>query len=521
MLPADLNAQFDAALMADTPLAAVSRAAGDWPHQPAIGDKRRTLSFGELRAAILGLAATLAGRGVRQGDRVIIAAENTVACVGLLYAVQVLGAWPAIMNPRIARGEAAALRACCAPRLVVFAVDDAPAALELSAADSVDRVVSAHVGSLLFSPTLEAKAEPVAAACTDRVALLVFTSGTLGTPKAVMLSHAALANLGRVLAESRRTAAGDVVQGIAPLSHIMGVSNLMSAMHAGATLQLMPRLEMAELAAGIAGGAITHLSFVPTVYAKLVDHLETHAIALTGSRLCYISCGGAPLDPALKRRVERVFGLRLVNGYGLTECAPGLRTRPDVDLPSDCVGWPERGVEVRIEGADDAEGIGELWLRSATMMLGYYGDEAQTAAVLRPGGWLATGDLARHCADGSIAVVGRRKEMIIRSGFNVYPAEVEAALNEIPQVLQCGVVGAKAAVGEEEIVAFIQLRSGAALDASQVHVALRDKVAPYKRPTRIVFVAALPLGPTGKILKTRLVRMAEEQRGRGLTADRP
>jgi long-chain acyl-CoA synthetase len=506
---AGLAARFEAAAHTDDrPLAAVARGSAHRPHQPALIDSRKSLSFARLRAVILELAAILQQRGVGPGDRVMIAAENTMACVALLYAVQLLSAWPAILNPRSARAEVAALRDCCAPRLTVFAVDDAPAALELSKETGVDRWDHADVGTLVFEPTAQSRPEPAYVAAAEQVGLLIFTSGTLGLPKAVMLSHAALAAMGRVLAESRMTSAGDVIQGVAPLSHIMGMANLMSAMHAGAALKLMPRLELAELSAGIAKGDLTHLSFVPTVYTRLVDHIESRGIDLSASKLRYISCGGAPLDPSLKQRIERLFRLRLVNGYGMTECAPAFRTRPDRDAGADCIGWPERGVEECIVNADsDAQGIGELWLRSATMMMGYYNDEAQTAAALRPGGWLATGDLARRLPDGSVAIVGRQKEMIIRSGFNVYPAEVEAALNAIPQILQCGVVGVKAREGEE-IVAFVQLREGMTLGAQAVSVALRERVAPYKVPTRIVFVDALPLGQTGKIWKARLQQMA-------------
>jgi long-chain acyl-CoA synthetase len=234
---------------------------------------------------------------------------------------------------------------------------------------------------------------------------------------------------------------------------------------------------------------------------------------LSASKLRYISCGGAPLDPSLKHKIEGLFRLRLVNGYGMTECAPAFRTRPDRDAAADCIGWPEQGVEECIANADASpQGVGELWLRSSTMMMGYYNDEAQTAAALRPGGWLATGDLARRLPDGSVAIVGRQKEMIIRSGFNVYPAEVEAALNAIPQILQCGVVGLKAVDGEE-VVAFVQLRSGTTLGVAAIKDALRERIAPYKIPTRIIILDALPLGRTGKIWKARLQEIASSLPG--------
>jgi long-chain acyl-CoA synthetase len=274
----------------------------------------------------------------------------------------------------------------------------------------------------------------------------------------------------------------------------------MAALAAGATLQLMPRLDVGALVRAIAAGEITHLSLVPTAYQRLCDYLESREASVQPSGLPYISAGGAPLDPTLKQRVERLLGLRLVNGYGMTECAPGSRTRPDRDAPANCIGWPEAGVEMRVDGDD----TGELLLRSATRMIGYFGAPGETAAMLRPDGWLATGDLARRLPDGSFELVGRKKEMIIRSGFNVYPAEVEAVLNSLPAVSQSAVLGRRLDDSNEEVVAFVRLHDPGSTDAATIAREAGKSLAPYKRPSRIVLVDEFPLGPTGKILKHRL-----------------
>jgi acyl-CoA synthetase (AMP-forming)/AMP-acid ligase II len=306
---------------------------------------------------------------------------------------------------------------------------------------------------------------------------------------------------------------------MAPLSHIMGIANLMVTLWAGATLALMGRLDLKELVDALASGERTHLSAVPTVYARLCEYITANHIDLSRHRVRYLSAGGAPLDAGVKARVEELFGVRLVNGYGMTECAPGCRSRADVDTPAESIGWPEEGVEARIvkqdatpaatEAADvAAEETGELWLRSPSSMLGYYRDPAATAAALRPGGWLATGDLARWRPDGSIALVGRCKEMIIRAGFNVYPAEVEAAINRQPGVLQSGVVGRKRADGDEEVVAFVQPRVDASLEVATLRAGLRAQLAPYKVPAQIVVVEQLPLGSSGKIHKAVLMEQA-------------
>lgn len=496
----------------DQPLADLWRWAREAPDRTAIAGVTRALTYSQLQSAVVETAEELQKRDVRSGDRVLIVAENNVTCVVLLFAAQLLEAWPAVVNARVALGEFVAMRACATPRLAIFAVEDAPAALVLAKSLQQGSCEYIPAGEVIFGYTASAaETKAVNSLVAEQVGLLIFTSGTLGAPKAVMLSLAALLNLGTVLAASRQTAAGAIVHGAAPLSHIMGMSNLLAAIHAGATLQLMPRLNVEEVAAGIARGLLTHLSFVPMVYTKLVEYIETHGMDVSRNELCYISCGGAPLDPVLKRKVEALLGLRLVNGYGLTECAPGLRTRPDRDAAAECIGWPEAGVEARLVGMDGSDAaVGELWLRSPTMMMGYYGDPAQTAEALRPGGWLATGDLARTMEDGSIAIVGRRKEMIIRSGFNVYPVEVEAALNAIAPVLQSGVVGLRTSDGNEEVVAFVQFREGQQLSPQQIQHHLRDSLAAYKCPGRIVILDALPIGPTGKIWKARLAEMAAQ-----------
>lgn len=489
------------------------------PRAPALRDASCALDYSMLAEAIEQITGLLLERGVVAGDRVLIVAENNAAAVASLFASQMLGAWPAVVNARLPAVEMAALRALVEPRLVVFAVADSPASAEHAAREGVVITEGLLAGPIaLTSASPNAAAEPEPEPTTDHeqnaVGLLIFTSGTTGQPKAVMHGHRGLLNLGRILSRSRKISAGDCYNGAAPLAHIMGVANLMSVLAVGASLNLMPRLELPQLAASIAEGQISHLSFVPTVYSRLLDYFEAESIDLSGHRLTYISCGGAPLDGTLQRRVESLFGLPLVNGYGMTECAPGTRTPADRFSEPGSIGHPEEGVEARIvdrDGVDVTDGtIGELWIRTPGAMLGYYRNPGETAATVRPGGWIATGDLARRLDNDELAIVGRRKEMIVRSGFNVYPAEVEAALNSLPEVAASGVVGRSLGNGDEEVVAFVELRPGHSLDAAGIDNALRSLIAAYKRPARTHFVAHLPLGPTGKIWKSKLTLLASE-----------
>jgi acyl-CoA synthetase (AMP-forming)/AMP-acid ligase II len=203
----------------------------------------------------------------------------------------------------------------------------------------------------------------------------------------------------------------------------------------------------------------------------------------------------------------------LHNGYGLSEAAPTVsQTRLDAPRADTSVGLPIPGVEVRVVGRDGEDmptgAAGELWVRGPNLMRGYYRDPDATAAALRPRGWLNTGDMARREADGALFIVGRTKELIIRSGFNVYPLEVETVLNAHPCVTQSAVVGRLVADGNEEVVAFVQPDPRRTPSEDELRTWAAARLAPYKRPARIVLMDALPAAANGKVLKHVLKQYA-------------
>ena len=248
------------------------------------------------------------------------------------------------------------------------------------------------------------------------------------------------------------------------------------------------------------------------MFQRIREHCALEGIArLDLPDLKLISASGAPLDLALKEGIERLFGLTLHNGYGITECSPTIAmTGNDRPRRDESVGEPIPGVELRLLGPDRrpvAPGeVGEIHIRGPGLMQGYYRAPELTAAAIDAEGWFNTGDLAR-LEDGALWIVGRSKELIIRSGFNVYPPEVEAVLNAIPTSRVSAVVGA-AVPGNEEVVAFVQLRPGAAASAQDLAAFAAGRLAPYKRPAEIVLLDALPTNPTGKILKQQLAQQA-------------
>jgi acyl-CoA synthetase (AMP-forming)/AMP-acid ligase II len=300
------------------------------------------------------------------------------------------------------------------------------------------------------------------------------------------------------------------VYGVLPLSHVYGLSSLlMATLLGGATLQLVPRFAPADLAQALSQQGITILHGAPAMYSKLFEWSAANRMALSAPQLRVAQSGGAPLTLPVKEEFEKTFGVVLQNGYGMSEASPSIcQTRLEAPRADCSVGPAIPGIQIRLHGAEqDPEGIGELWVRGPNVMKGYYRAPELTAQTVTPDGWLRTGDLARMDPDGAIFIVGRSKELIIRSGFNVYPIEVEQVLNGYPQVVQSAVVG-RSVPGNEEVVAFIEPVKGAAIDLAALRAYLKERLSPYKMPSEIVVLDALPAAATGKILKKELQQLA-------------
>jgi acyl-CoA synthetase (AMP-forming)/AMP-acid ligase II len=252
------------------------------------------------------------------------------------------------------------------------------------------------------------------------------------------------------------------------------------------------------------------------MYGMLAEYAARKQMApVAAPALRLISAAGAPLDAATKTAAEDLFRQTLHNGYGITECSPTVTlTSPAHPRRDLSVGATLAGIETRLvetSGRDAAPGgIGELWVRGPGVMRGYYHAPAETAEVITPDGWFRTGDLAR-VEDGNLFIVGRSKEMVIRFGFNVYPAEIEGVLNAHPAVARSAVVPATRD-GSEDLIAFVELRAAASSTVAELADHSAAGLAPYKRPSEFVIVESLPLSPAGKILKSALADIAKERR---------
>jgi long-chain acyl-CoA synthetase len=479
------------------------------PDNVALVEDGDRLTYRQFDRAVTGTAEALREFGIRAGDRVLIVSENCISLACLLFATSRLDAWAIVANPRLSPRELDQIREHSGARRAFFTTDVSE---EASAHASRLGASVGDVGPLFgvgFSALNEETiAEPVEADGAKQVAVLIYTSGTTGTPKGVMLTHRNLMFSARTTGLFRNMTAVDNQYCVLPISHIVGISLLIMTLMVGARVRLVVKYSPAALVKAMAEEGITLLNGVPATYQRLLEYKATAGLPkLDRGALRLIGVAGAPLDPDLKARVEKELGLPLSNGFGITECSPGISgVRSDAPRHDNAVGRLLPGVEARIvarDGAIVANGeIGELHVRGPNVMRGYYRAPDLTAKAIDRDGWFRTGDLARFEED-VLFIVGRTKEMIIRSGFNVYPAEIEAVISTHPAVVQCAVVG-RQVPGNEEVVAFVQLLKSSDATAADVMAHIAPQLTSYKRPSEIILMDALPATSTGKLLKHKL-----------------
>ena len=479
------------------------------PDHPALLHEGQSFDYAALDAAVSETAERLETRGLRPGDRLFIVGENTPATVMLVLAGNRAGGVVSVVNARMADSEIRTLHDFADPRIAAFACDGSAAATAHAQALGAE-----GDGPIRLGQTRDSLPEPRGQDPRRDTALIMFTSGTTGRPKGVMLSNACLLDQAKSQCMARALTPADTLYAVSPLSHNIGlVGNVLAAFAAGCRTVLPIRHDAGYLARMLAEGEITVIVGVPQLYAGLVEHAVREGMSFDGARLRVAGSGGAPLDPALKERVRGLLGVNLSNGYGATEFVPVSRTPLhllDRELAANVVGVPSEGVELRIvdaDGTDRPEGeAGEIWVRGPFMMQGYFRNAEATDEVMRPGGWLATGDIGEF-RDGLLSIVGRQKEIIIRSGCNVYPTDVEAALSTHPDVSAVAVVG-RPVQGNEEIVAYVTALPGRSLDPQALRDFVRPVLTAYKIPSEIVVLDVMPVGPTGKILKAALKNRA-------------
>lgn len=481
------------------------------PDAIALSEVERVLTYQELERVIQTTGQWLVQRGVRPGDRVMLLGENSIALAVLILAIGDIDAWPLVVNARISEREVDAIRAHSGSRLVIATISVSPDAGRHAQRMHATFHEIQGIGNIAATAADTAvTAELAHADGAAQVGAMIYTSGTTGTPKGVMLSHHSVMFTALVGGVMRGFGPDDRIYGVLPMSHIVGFSSvLIGTLMFGARLELVPRFDAKATLDALSHDGITRFQGVPTMYLRLLE--ASAGAAVTCPALRGIGVAGAPLDLSLKKAVETAFRLPLQNGYGITECAPTIAfTRIDDPRDDTTVGLPIPGIEVRLKAAGGElaapSEVGELHVRGPNVMLGYYKAPDMTAQAVDSEGWFNTGDLARF--EGPyLHIVGRTKELIIRSGFNVYPPEVEAVLATHPAVANCAVVG-RPVPGNEEVVAFVQLKPGANATPEEIVQFAAQHLAPYKRPIEVVIKTSLPATPAGKILKHQLAKEA-------------
>jgi acyl-CoA synthetase (AMP-forming)/AMP-acid ligase II len=489
--------------------------AESFPDKPALVESSGTWTYRELALAVDATKSWLLASGVRPGDRVMIICENCRAHVAVFFALTAIGAWPVIVNARLAAREVDQIRDHSGARLVIFTTSVSSQAREHAKRHGASISEVAGLGKIGVGPLIKGvEPEHVDHESEKRIAALIYTSGTTGLPKGVMLTHKNLLFIAAISAEIRSLGPEDRVYGILPMSHAVGLSVvLLGSLLSGATLYLSPRFDPVLTLQSLEKDQLTVVLGVPSMFALLLEYATMKGLqSLSFPALRIISSSGAPLHQGVKDGVEKLFGMVLHNGYGVTETSPNIAmTWPNSPRKDTSVGPVFPGVEIALIGKDgqrvkDGE-VGELRVRGPSVMRGYYRDPKETAAAIDAEGWFNTRDLARM-EKGSLFILGRTKELIVRFGFNVYPAEVESVLNNHPLIVRSAVIG-RTVAGDEEVIAFLQLLPDANLPVSELQKYAASQLAPYKIPSHFIFVPTMPVTATGKVVKGELAKILE------------
>ena len=480
----------------------------------ALISRGQTTSYGTLRDQVAALRGGLAGLGLEPGDRLAILAGNNWYFVVSYLAALGAGLVAVPLNPQAPAPELTYQLATTGARAVVVS----PAAS--SSFEAIDRaevpaleVVIETVGvelpdAVVLDDLLATPPGPLVERDPDDLAVLMFTSGTAGAPRAAMLSHGNLmANLDQVQsASTRRQDGDDVVFGLLPLFHIFGLNVMLDlSLLAGSSVLLIERFDPSSAIEAVERHEVTMMSGPPTMWSALAA-LGDVAGSMRSVRVAVSGAAKLPAEVVAAAR-ERP-GVALTEGYGLTETSPVVTSATGTDAPVGSIGPVLPGVEMRLvdpEGEDVLVGdAGEIWVRGPNVFQGYWNDPDATRMALTDDGWLRTGDIGVVDDDGFVFLVDRAKDLIIVSGFNVYPAEVEDVLAEHPAVERAAVVGVPHPHTGEAVKAYVVLEPGVSAEEDDIIAFCTERLARYKCPSKVMFVDQLPSNPAGKVLRRAL-----------------
>ncbi len=478
------------------------------------------VSYGQLREEIAATRSVLVGLGLVGGDRVAILCATNTRFVRAWYAVVGAGMVAVPLNPQAPAAEiqremsVVNARAVIAGPAGVRALEsldrDAVASLEhclvpsgvvLEGAVDLDAAVAE-------AAVAQSEGAPIVDRDDEQLATLLFTSGTAGSPKAAMLTHGNLAsNIRQVLARPEQVVRPDDVSVcVVPLFHVLGLNSILNlSLWVGSTLVLVERFDPMSMVELIVEEQVSIIAGPPTMWSALTQLEDVPEGAFSSIRLA--ASGAAAISDRVVTEAQDRFGLRIYEGYGLTEASPTVTLATGTDAPVGSIGKPIPGVEVRLADKDGDVYVGdpgEVLVRGPNVFRGYLGDPVATARVIDNDGWLHTGDIAVVDDDGYLYLVDRAKDLVIVSGFNVYPAEVERVLAAHPAVREAGVVGVPHPHSGETVKAFVVAEDGHIVEEDELVAWCAKELARYKCPTKIDLVDEIPRGIAGKVLRREL-----------------
>jgi long-chain acyl-CoA synthetase len=481
--------------------------AGAQPARTAVKLEDVGISYAALDNASARVAGLLRAKGLRAGDRVGVMLPNVPHFAMAYYGVLRAGGAVVPMNVLLKEREVAFYLGDSGAKLVLAWHEFADAARSGATEAGAECLL---VASGEFERLL-ATADPLPDAAErddDDTAVILYTSGTTGTPKGAELTHGNLARNTDVAVELFGLTPDSVVLGALPLFHAFGQTcGLHAALRAGSSLALVPRFDPGRVLETIQREQVTVFQGVPTMYSALLNHPDRDRFDTSSLSTC--ASGGAALPVEVLRGFEEAFSCKVLEGYGLSETSPiASFNPPDRERRPGSIGVPVDGVEMRVvddERRPVAQGeVGEIAIRGHNIMRGYWNRPDATAEAIDAEGWFYSGDVATVDADGYFFIVDRKKDMIIRGGYNVYPREIEEVLYEHPAVREAAVIGIPHSELGEEVAAAVALKPGEDLSADDLRSFVKSQVAAYKYPRAVWFVDDLPKGPTGKILKREI-----------------
>jgi long-chain acyl-CoA synthetase len=473
------------------------------------------MTYAELDAAASRLATFLDREGIGVGDRVGVMLPNIPAAPIAHYGIWRLGGVVVPMNPLMQAREVAFYLSNTGAKALIGTPEFADAATQGAATASAKVWLVDDTEVARLTDGLPEFGEPVERKASD-TAVVLHTSGTTGTPKGAELTHGSLgSNQDVVVRRLLNLTDDDVVLACLPLFHVFGMTCAMNAaIAAGAGLSLMARFQPVTAIERIRRDRVTVLEAVPTMYSALLSVADQFSPEATASLRTCVS-GGAALPVAVLNDFEKTFDAVILEGYGLSETSPAATfNHPDAERRPGSIGTPIEGVQVRLvdEGGNEVPtgSPGEIQVKGPNVMKGYWNLPEATDASIKDG-WFSTGDIAVVDADGYYWIVDRKKDLIIRGGYNVYPREIEDALHEHPAVAQVAVIGIAHDSLGEEVGAAVVLKAGATAAVEELRQFVKGRVAAYKYPRRIWFVEDLPTGPTGKLLRRQVIPPSTEE----------